>query len=167
MLTDATIAIKYAKRGIIAPVNVLWSHYFITNNETEAENIWKEYLQGAPRIMFQRVVQYSRETKDEALIKKLIEHLTTSQVTEGAIGNAYSCLLDVLVMKEKDGEVVTYFEKAVKDVNIDHINRTAVLRVKDVYQKLDKPFNFKIPPKSNKNSSSSASSSEEERQQRK
>ncbi|GJQ86626.1 hypothetical protein Trydic_g15730 [Trypoxylus dichotomus] len=159
----AAIAKKYADQGIISAVNVLWAQYFIKGEDEKAEEIWKQYLQGAPRIMFQRVVQVVRETKDESLIRKLIAHLKTSNVTEGAIGNAYSCLLDVLVVKESDDELVKTFETAIKEIPIDTINRTAVLRVKDIYIRLNKPFDYKIPPKVNKpsgqltsNSSSSA-----------
>lgn len=165
-ITDANIAKKYANRGIISPINVLWAQYFIKGEDEKAEEIWKEYLQGAPRIMFQRVVQVARETKDEDLINKLIGHLKTSKVTDGAIGNAYSCLLDVLVLKEKDDELVKVFETAVKDIPIDYINRTAVLRVKEVYSRLNKPFDYKIPPKINKPGAqlgTSSSSSEDHR----
>lgn len=116
-------------------------------------------MQGASRIMFQRVVQVARENKDEDLIRKLIQHLKTSQVTDGAIGNAYSCLLDVLVAKENDNELVEAFEMAVKEIPVDTINRTAILRVRDVYVKLDKPFLHKIPPKINKPSTQTSNSS--------
>lgn len=111
--------------------------------------------------MFQRVVQHCRETKDDVLINKLIDHLKTSKVTEGAIGNAYSCLIDVLVTKEKVEEAITTFENAIKDVSIENLNRTAILRVKEMHEKLNKPFNYKLPTKSNKSSSSLSSSDEE------
>lgn len=167
-LSDKEIAIKYANKGIIAPVNVLWSHYFINQQHEEAEKIWQTYLQGAPRIMFQRVVQHCRQQKDDQLIKQLIDHLKISKVTEGALGNAYSCLLDVLVSKEKNEETIKCFQEAIKDVSIEFINKTALTRVKEVHDKLNLPFNHQIPNKSNKMSSSSqSSSSDEERTQSK
>ncbi|KAJ8945403.1 hypothetical protein NQ314_009241 [Rhamnusium bicolor] len=49
-----TLAIKYAKNGIVAPLNVLWTHYFINGNDEKAEQIWKDYLKDSPRIMFQK-----------------------------------------------------------------------------------------------------------------
>lgn len=150
------MAQKYSKNGIIAPYNVLWSQYFIKGEDEKAEEIWTKYLQGAPRIMFQRVVQSARESNDRTLIEKLISHLKTSKVTEGAIGNAYSCLLDVLVNKAEHEAVVSTFEKALKEIPIDTINRTAVLRVKETYEKLGKPFNHRIPSKSKKDTSSSS-----------
>ncbi|KAK9707701.1 Pentacotripeptide-repeat region of PRORP [Popillia japonica] len=161
----ADIAKKYADRGVISPINVLWAQYFVKGEHEKAEQIWQQYLQGAPRIMFQRVVQVARENKDETLIRKLIEHLKISSVTDGAIGNAYSCLLDVLVAKDNNTELVQVFETAIKEIPIDTINRTAVIRVKEVYNRLGKPFDYKIPPKINKpfaQKSSSSHSSEEE-----
>lgn len=113
------------------------------------------------RIMFQRVLQYARDSKDEKLAQKLIDHLKGStNVTEGAIGNAYSCLLDILVAKGNDEEVITNFEKAVKEVSISFVNRTAVQRVNDIYAKQGKEFNYKIPTKADKINSSSSSDQE-------
>lgn len=105
--------------------------------------------------MFQKIVQTARDKQDENLAKKLIEHLKISNVTEGAIGIAYSCLLDVLVSKEKIEEAVETFELAIKSVNIESINRTAVLRIKEVYEKLGKPFDHPIPSKTSKITSQS------------
>ncbi|XP_018326773.1 leucine-rich PPR motif-containing protein, mitochondrial [Agrilus planipennis] len=153
------LAIKYAERGIVAPMNVLWSYYFTEQNKAKAEEIWNKYLQDSPRIMFQRVIQHARDSKDEIIAEKLIRHLKTAQVTEGALGNAYSCLLDILVAKEKNNEVVTTFEECLKDVHIENLNRTAVLRVKEVYTKLGRPFNYIIPAKKAIKSSSSSSNS--------
>lgn len=99
-----------------------------------------------------------QRTADE----KLIDHLKNSNVTEGALGNAYSCLLDILVIKQNNEEIVSTFENAVRDVNINYLNRTAVLRVNEAYSKLGKPFSHKIPTKADKPSSTSSSSSSEE-----
>ncbi|XP_074026112.1 bicoid stability factor isoform X2 [Leptinotarsa decemlineata] len=144
------LAIKYAKKGIIGPLNVLWTYFFICGNDQKAEQIWNDYLKNSPRIMFQKIVQISREESNEELVKKLIQHLKTSNVTEGAIGNAYSCLLDVLVNKQKYEEVVSTFEQATKEVSVNHINRTAVLRAKEAFEKLGKSFNYIVPPRTNK-----------------
>ncbi|KAK5643251.1 hypothetical protein RI129_007096 [Pyrocoelia pectoralis] len=142
-----SIAMKYAERGIIAPLNVLWSYYFVEGQFEKAKNIWENHLRDSPRLMFQRVIQKARESSDENMVKSLIDQLKTSIVTQGAIGNAYSCLLDILVAKNKDEETVATFETAVNDVNLEHINRTALSRVKNVYLKMNKPFNYEIPPK--------------------
>lgn len=143
-------------------MNVLWAHYFIEGNDQKAEQIWTQYVEKSPRIMFQRVLQQARETANEQLTKKLIDHLKNSNVTEGALGNAYSCLLDILVIKQNNEEIVSTFENAVRDVNINYLNRTAVLRVNEAYSKLGKPFSHKIPTKADKPSSTSSSSSSEE-----
>ncbi|KAF7282651.1 hypothetical protein GWI33_002190 [Rhynchophorus ferrugineus] len=141
------IAIKYANKGIVGPLNVLWTKYFISNDDKKAEEIWSQYLKDSPRIMFQKIVQTARETLDENLIQKLIEHLKISNVTEGATGNAFSCYLDVLIAKNKDEEVVKVFEKALTEISINNINRTAVLRTKEVFERLGKEFNYPIPQK--------------------
>lgn len=166
LASDATLAEKYAKRGIAGPMNVLWSSYFINGNDAEAERIWNAYVKDSPRIMFQRVLQQARDTNDAELARKLVDHLKLSKVTEGALGNAYSCLLDILAFKHANERVVEEFENAVKDVNINLINRTAVLRVKSVYEELGKPFEHKVPTKADKQSSTSSSGEEEKRLQK-
>lgn len=153
------LAKKYASRGIVAPMNVLWSHYFTLGNYETADSLWNEHLQNTPRIMFQRVVQHARENNDLTLIQKLVEHLKISQVTEGALGNAYSCLLDIACTKAQPKEVVSIFESTIKEVSIHSINRTAVVRVKSIYDQLGQAFNHKIPAKTNAKPSSSSSSS--------
>lgn len=147
MITVEQIAIKYANKGIVGPLNVLWTKYFINNNVEKVEQLWQNYLKDVPRIMFQKVIQTARDSQDEDLIKRLTEHLKISNVTPGAVGNAYSCYFDVLVSRNKDNEVVELFDRIVTEVPIDNINRTAVLRVKEVYEKLGKPFNYPIPAK--------------------
>lgn len=112
--------------------------------------------------MFQRIVHAARESQDENLTKKLIKHLKNSHVTEGAIGNAYSCLLDVLVAKNKHEEVVMAFEAALKDAGLAHINRTAIIRVKEVYESLGKPFEYPIPPKNIRSIASTTTSSDDD-----
>ncbi|XP_060530325.1 leucine-rich PPR motif-containing protein, mitochondrial [Cylas formicarius] len=144
------IAIKYAKKNLLGPLNILWNHYFIGKEADKANQIWNEYLVKAPKIMFQRIVKHAREHKDDDLIQKLINHLKIGQVTEGAMGNAYSCYLDILVAKGDAQEVKKVFEKALKEVKIESLNRTAVLRVKALYESLGEVFNYPIPSKSAK-----------------
>lgn len=143
-------------------MNVLWSYHFINGNNEEAEQIWNTYVKDAQRVMFQRILQEARDSNDEQLAQKLIDHLKSSKVTEGALGNAYSCLLDVLATKGASERVIEEFEKAIKDVNINFINKTAVLRVKAVYEQLGKTFNHKVPNKADKQNSTSSSSSDVE-----
>lgn len=96
-------------------------------------------------IMFQKILQTARENKDSILAKKLVEHLKSSPITNGALGNAYSCLLDVLTAEEKHDEAINTFEQAIQNVSVDNLNRTAVLRVKEMYEKRGKSFNHNIP----------------------
>ncbi|CAG9765541.1 unnamed protein product [Ceutorhynchus assimilis] len=143
-----TIAIKYAQKGIVGPLNVLWTKYFIENNQDKITYLWDTYLKHAQRIMFQKIIQTARDTQNEDLIKRLVEHLKISNVTPGAVGNAYSCYLDVLVAKNRLESIETTFNEALSQVSIENINRTAVLRVKECYEKLGKSFDYQVPAKS-------------------
>lgn len=158
---DENLAFKYANRGIIAPINVLWSQYLIDGKREKSDEIWNNYLQNSPRVMFQRILQKARENLDDTLVKQLIKNLKTSSVTQGALGNAYSCLLDIIVAKGNTDETISTFEEAIKDVKVDYINRTALLRIKEIYEKYEKPFNYTI---STKNIQTNISNSDDEGQ---
>lgn len=172
------MAVKYANKGIIGPMNVLWVHHFINENTEKCNNLWDQYLCNAPQLMFQRIVHLAREKQDEKLIQRLIDVLKQAKVSEGAIGNAYSCLLDVYAVKEQYENGLTAINSAVKDVTLESINRTALARIKDGIEKTGKSFPHKIPNKNSKSnkgdetsdstsSSSSSSSSDDEKQKNK
>lgn len=162
-----SLAEKYAEKKILSPMNVLWMYYFITN-DPNAETIFQKHLTEEPRLMFQRIMQESREKQNEELIQRLMLKLQSSKISEGAMGNAYSCLIDVLAAKEKYDECLKVVNNVNQSIGLEYVNRSALLRMKDGLEKQGKPFPFKIPEKSRSqegpdtSSSSSASSSDDE-----
>jgi len=147
-------------------MNVIWMHYFI-NNDPKSETIFKEYLVNTPRLMFQRVVQEARDKKDEKLVQKLINLLHGSKVSEGAVGNAYSCLIDIHATKDNADACLKAVDECIKDVCFENVNRTALVRAKECVEKAGKKFPHTIPEKKPANqqdssSSSSSSSSDDE-----
>lgn len=125
-------------------MNVLWMYYLIKHN-SKSEDVWNKHIQSSTRIMFQRVLKHARETSDTEMVQSLIDKLKTATVTQGALGNAYSCLLDVLCQNSKHEEAVAAFEQAIKDVPIESVNRTALIKVRGSHEKLGKPFNYFLP----------------------
>merc|ERR1712062_662916 len=76
------LAQQFAAIDYVAPMNVLWTYHFI---------------HGSNQIMFQKVCQVARATGDIEMAFSLVNHLgEAAQVTSGARGIAYSCLLDCL-----------------------------------------------------------------------
>ena len=90
------MALNYAARGVIGPVNVLWMHYFVSGKDDAADVLWNKYLIGSPRVMFQHVLLKARSEKDENIAKKLIKVLKDNPVSERAQGNICSCIIDIL-----------------------------------------------------------------------
>lgn len=143
-------------------MNVLWMHHFVLNNVEASDKIWAKHIKDSPRLMFQRVMHEAREKQDAKMVERLIEVLRTTQLTKGAMGNAYSCLIDVHASKEQFELAYTVLVKAVKEVeDVECINRTAMIRVKEGLEKAGskQKFEFEIPRKSKKDDSSSSSSS--------
>jgi leucine-rich PPR motif-containing protein, mitochondrial len=165
------IAIKYAQKNNLGPLNVLWMHYLV-NHDPKAEGIFKSYLADSPRLMFQKVIQAGRDKQDEKLVQNLIDLLHGTKVSEGAIGNAHSCLLDIYAAKDNADGCLKAVESSLKDVSFENINRTALLRAKECVEKAGKKFPHTIPEKKTSNqqdssSSSSSSSSDDEVTQKK
>lgn len=136
-------------------------------NDPKADDIFKQYLADAPRLMFQHVIQVGREKQDVDTVKRLIGLLQSTKVSEGAIGNAYSCLLDINHAKNDPAACLDTVNACLKDVSFENINRTALLRAKECVEKAGKKFPHTIPEKKSSNqqdssSSSSSSSSDDE-----
>lgn len=143
-------------------MNVMWMHYFVLNNVEASNKIWSTYIKESPRLMFQRVIHDAREKQDAEMMVRLIDTLKTTKLTKGALGNAYSGLIDVLSSKEQFEEAYKVLKRAVSEVDgVESINRTALLRVKEGLEKTKsaQKFEYEIPRKTQKYDSSSSSSS--------
>jgi hypothetical protein len=107
------LAHQFARVDYVAPMNVLWTYHFIHGNEELAEPIWQDFVKNSNQIMFQKVrldycngrhlhlvvqvCQVARSTGNIEMACSLVSHLgSAAQVTGGARGIAYSCLLDCL-----------------------------------------------------------------------
>ncbi|XP_017859465.1 PREDICTED: leucine-rich PPR motif-containing protein, mitochondrial [Drosophila arizonae] len=159
-----TLAEKYAAHNQLGPMNVLWMHLISNGQEVASKQIWDKHLSSAPRLMFQRVLQTAREQQDEKLASTVISQLRGSKISEGAIGNAYSCLIDIQTTKGNTDKALEVLANAIKDVSLENINRTALLRLKQAVEEKSQQFPYTVPEKRAKaeDSSSSSSSSDDD-----
>lgn len=160
------LAEDYAKHNQLGPMNVLWMHHISKGNDVASKTIWDKHLSSAPRLMFQRVLQTAREQNDDKLAQNVITQLRESKISEGAIGNAYSCLIDIQTTKGNSDKALETLKTAVKDVCLENINRTALQRLKTALDAENKEFPYTIPEKKAggkaQSSSSSSSSSDDD-----
>ena len=56
----SALAHRFVKYGYLAPMNVLWTYYFINGMREEAMGVWERYVKDCPQIMFQKVCQTAR-----------------------------------------------------------------------------------------------------------
>uniref|UniRef100_A0A0K2V6Y4 PROP1-like PPR domain-containing protein n=1 Tax=Lepeophtheirus salmonis TaxID=72036 RepID=A0A0K2V6Y4_LEPSM len=146
------LAEGYVKTGYVAPMNVLWTYFFITGNYSEAQSIWDEYLAPSSQIMFQKVCQTARSKNDVDLATKLVELLHNAKVSPRAQGIAYSCLLDVYSQKGDFQKGFDTFNSCLDSgVKLEDINRTALLRLKSGLVKAGIKCSISIPKKSASN----------------
>ncbi|XP_017052922.2 LOW QUALITY PROTEIN: leucine-rich PPR motif-containing protein, mitochondrial [Drosophila ficusphila] len=154
-----SLAEKFAAHNQLGPMNVLWMHLISSGQEAASKEIWDKHLSNAPRLMFQRVLQTAREQQDEKLASTVISQLKNSKISEGAIGNAYSCLIDIQTTKGNSDKAMDVLANAIKDVSLENINRTALLRLKQAVEEKSQKFPYTIPEKRTKADDSSSSSS--------
>lgn len=138
-------------------------HHFVAKDWEASDHIWNNYMKESSRLMFQRIMHVARDNKDEELINRLVSVLQTSSLTAGAMGNAYSCLLDIQVGNEEFDKAYQQLKIVADKVGIANVNRTALLRLKEGLEKMNKPFEYEIPQKSRtKDGRSNNSSNEDE-----
>ena len=102
--------------------------------------------------MFQKVCQVARSTGNTNLAFDLVRQLAEAdQVTSGARGIAYSCLLDCLCISKRHKEAFAALQEALEQkVTIEDINRTALLRLKQGLEEEGEVFPVRIPPKNSR-----------------
>jgi len=147
-----TLATKFASIDYVAPMNVLWTYHFIHGNMDIASSIWQNHVKSSNQIMFQKVCQVARATGNIDLAFGLVRHLAEAdQVTSGARGIAYSCLLDCLCASNEHQKGWAALKEALeKKVALEDINRTALVRLKQGLEEEGQVFPFSIPPKNTK-----------------
>merc|ERR1719433_1193875 len=144
-----TLAVRFASIDYVAPMNVLWTYHFINGNSEIAESIWQNYVKNSTQIMFQKVCQVARSTGNTSLAYDLVRQLSEAdQVTSGARGIAYSCLLDCLCAGKKHKDAYKALKEALNsNVSVEDINRTALVRLKQGLEEEGEYFPINIPPK--------------------
>lgn len=145
------LAHKFIELDYVAPMNVLWTYYFINGRHAEAEPLWHKYVKNCPQIMFQKICQTARSKGSEDMARRLVDLLQGANVTSGAHGIAYSCLLDVMTQKGDFQRALQALEEGVRQrgLNTDNVNRTALVRLKNGLAEmgLESKFQFEIPKK--------------------
>jgi len=146
------LAHQFARIGYVAPMNVLWTYHFIHGNSELAETIWQDYVKNSSQIMFQKVCQVARATGNIEMAFSLVNHLSEAdQVTSGARGIAYSCLLDCLCAGSQHRKGWSALQEALgRNVALEDINRTALVRLKQGLEEEGEQFPYQIPPKNAK-----------------
>merc|ERR1712168_1199772 len=133
----------------VAPMNVLWTYHFINGNSEIADSIWQNYVKNSTQIMFQKVCQVARSSGNTNLAYDLVRQLAEAeQVTSGARGIAYSCLLDCLCASNQPALGFNVLQDALNQgVRLEDINRTALVRLKTGVEAGGQKFSHTIPPK--------------------
>lgn len=142
---DEQMARKYAIRNKFSPIWALWQFYFASNNDKQANRLWKEFLSGNSHLRFQYVMNKARQNLDAELAEKLVEALRPTDISKKALGVAYSCWIGILSTQDKNYEALELIQRAVDDVTIANLNPTPLLMVRTRLEEHGSRFPFIIP----------------------
>lgn len=135
---------------------------YIENGKLDsADRIMKNFLIESPRILFSHTLKVARNLNDETMVKNLLNALKESKVTERGLGLVHSCLIDLNCAQEKYDDALNAVNNAIKDVCLENLNRTALIKVKNGLEKAGKQFPHEIPDRKKVNASDSSSSDDE------
>ncbi|KAG4076134.1 hypothetical protein HA402_011480 [Bradysia odoriphaga] len=148
-----------AERGFYAPINILWMNSIENGNLEQADRLMKNYLADQPKIMFGNTLKTARQRKDETIVLNLLKSLADSKVSETALGAVHSCLIDVYCLQQNYDEALNAVNNTIKDVCLENVKRSSLLKVKEGLEAAGKTFPHKIPDKKKKNAADSSSSS--------
>ena len=79
-----------------APMNVLWTYYFISGQHDKALPLWNSHVKDSPQIMFQKVCQTARSTGNADLASRLVDLLKDARV-RGIIDFALDEMILILI----------------------------------------------------------------------
>ncbi|XP_037041039.1 leucine-rich PPR motif-containing protein, mitochondrial isoform X2 [Bradysia coprophila] len=148
-----------AERGFYAPLNILWMNSIETGNLEQADRLMKTYLADQPKLMFNNTLKTARDRKDETIVLNMLKSLANSKISETALGAVHSCLIDVYCLQQKYDEALNAVNNTIKDVCLENVNRSSLLKVKEGLEAAGKKFPHQIPDKKKKNAADSSSSS--------
>lgn len=141
-----TIIENYASKGVIGPINALWTFYLCEGDSESADKIWKKYLQKADIVFFQKVLESSRTNKNVKLLTKLIEDLkTNTNITKNTLANVYSHQLDIFLDSNSFNDACKVLDNVVNDgIPLNCINKRKLLRLKDAIEESGGTFKYEF-----------------------
>lgn len=120
-----------ASKGHVFPANLLWMEYILVGKDKEADLIWNQALSSANVVVFRRLLQECYVRKDTKPVEKVISALKTNKnLPSATIANAYSRLIDILVLNNKTNEAKSAYEDALSyGITKDEINKNTLQRL--------------------------------------
>lgn len=92
----SALAHRFVNHGYLAPMNVLWTYYFINGMREEAMGVWERYVKDCPQIMFQKVCQTAR-SRNSLPVSQCLHKFLGSRIRQ-SIFTKRSCV--VIIFRE-------------------------------------------------------------------
>ncbi|XP_077286050.1 bicoid stability factor [Arctopsyche grandis] len=123
---------KYCDRGIVSPMNTLWSYHLIENNIDEAKSIWDKYLKDTDIVNFKKLVKTAEDTNNPNLIPTVIDCMKTNpNISTGAYAFLYSRQIDILLKLGQIDSAQQLLEKCLKeDIPMSSLNENTLNQLK-------------------------------------
>ncbi|KAL1463787.1 hypothetical protein WDU94_015500 [Cyamophila willieti] len=167
------IAQTVAGAGLTLPIQALFNYYYINNQISEAEQLFKQHLVNSENIRYRSIIGHVNRTKDLSLAEPLLSMVRQLKSTR-PLSNVYSELISVAIANEQLDAGLSLLKRAVDESATELIDRTLVDKLQALASKQGRTlplelvnkiaFQTKSTPSS---SSSSSSDSDEEAEKQK
>jgi len=153
------LANRYAENDYHTPLNMIWNYHFIKGNYAKAEELYKSAPRFQETLLFTNIIKEARISKNDEMMRKLLNVVTSSKLKPRPKGIAYSALIDILCAKgDLDTAVQTYEEGLSLGLSHSDFNGIALEGLKNNLVKAGRTVPFQISSQGNAASSSSSDS---------
>lgn len=126
------------------PLTILWSYHFNNGNDERANTIWLEHIRCQKTIAFKYITQKAIQTQNVQLAKKLVYVLESSLVSDEALSEAHSCLLDVYAANEQFEEGARVIDTLKHQNKLKFVQRDSLKRIRNGLAAVGKSFLYKM-----------------------
>lgn len=142
--TVEQFAENMVEREFLTPIQILWSHHIINGKLDQANRIVETYLHEPPTKMFSDLLRTALNRKDDTIALSLLA-VVDKNVSESYLAAIHTCLIDVYCSQQRFDEALRAVDRAIREISLESIKRTALVLIKDGLESEGKKFPYRIP----------------------
>lgn len=116
--------------NIYKPFSCLWLHYFLSDNELSASEIWTKYLESHGNIAVKLINEQIVHQKDACTLRKLIAFLETQKIAKTDLRHMYKKIIQLYTQDEQYEQALAQLQNALKYLTIESFDENVIEKIK-------------------------------------